>query len=106
MKINTQNIYGGNQQFADQIINTKDNNLNELDRKFIQLIYDNTDSEKEREELLESLSSIKDENSTETKKKESKSILGRFIEVVPGEAGKQIVKELVENGAEYLQNLL
>lgn len=104
--IHTQIINGGDQQFADKIINKKENNLNELDRKFVQLIYDNTDSEEEREELLESLSSIKDETSSETKKKESKSILSKFIEVIPGEAGKQIVKELVENGAEYFQSLI
>ncbi|WP_299252074.1 hypothetical protein [uncultured Lacinutrix sp.] len=106
MKINSQYIYGGNQQFADYIINNKENKLNELDRKFIKLIYDNTDSKEEREELLESLSTIKDDSSSEAKKKESKSTLGRFLEVIPGEAGKQIVKELIQNGAEYLEALI
>lgn len=102
MKILNQNIYGGNQQFADYIINSKENNVDELDRKFLQLIYDNTDSIAEREELIKSLTTIKNIDSSETDKIKSKNILVKFLDVIPGEIGKQLVKHLIENGAGYL----
>jgi hypothetical protein len=106
MKITNQNIYGGNQQFADLIINSNDNKIDELDRKFLKLIYDNTNSIEEREELIHSLSDIKENGSENESTQKSKNILSNFLKVIPGEAGKQIVKELIENGSEYLTGLM
>ncbi|NJX16885.1 hypothetical protein [Tamlana crocina] len=106
MKINNQNIYGGNQQFADLIINSKDNKIDELDRKFLKLVYENTSSPEEREELIKSLSDIKENGTNKESIQKSRNILSNFLKVIPGEAGKQIVKELIENGSEYLTGLI
>lgn len=106
MKIENQNIYGGYQQFADLIINSNENKIDELDRKFVQLIHDNTASIEERKELIESLSNIKNEDTPENEIKKSGNILRKFLDAIPGEVGKQIVKELFEKGAEYYHHLI
>jgi hypothetical protein len=106
MKIENQNIYGGNQQFADFIINSNENKIEELDRKLLNLIYENSKSFEEREMLLMSLSDIKDSTKTESEKKVSNSFLSKFINAIPGEVGKQVVKHLIDNGADYLQSLV
>jgi uncharacterized protein Yka (UPF0111/DUF47 family) len=105
MKIENQNIFGGNQQFADLIINSKENNIDEVDRKFLQLVYDNTNSIEERKDLIKSLTTIKADDVSDNDKKISKSILTKFLDSIPGEVGKQVVKHLVENGSEYLSFL-
>ena len=95
----------GNQQFADLIINSKESNLNETDSKFIKLIYENTESEEERKKLIKNLEIVKSPEKSDEEKSKSNKFLGKFLESSVGEAGKQIVKELIENGADYLQGL-
>lgn len=102
MKINNQNIYGGNQQFADLIIN-KSQLLDETDSRFLQLIYENTSSPEERKALVENLENVKSFEIPIEEKKKSGGILRKFVDSIATESGKLLVKELVENGAEYWQ---
>jgi hypothetical protein len=106
MKIINQNIYGGNQQFADQIINSKENSINESERELLNLIYSNNNSTTEREKLVSSLNAIKNDAVQDSEKKVSKNFLAKFLETIPGEVGKQVVKHLIDNGADYLQYLI
>ena len=105
MKIGTQNFYGGNQQFADTIINNATNKLDESERNLINLISDNSSSEEEKTQLLESLSDLKDEGKSPEEKQKAKSMLDSFLNSGVNEAGKQIVRELIENGSDYLSIL-
>lgn len=102
MKIENQNIYGGNQQFADFILNAS-RILDETDSKFLQLINENTTSYEEKQELIKCLENVKSQEETTEQKKKSGGILKKFIESIVTEGGKQVVKELIENGAEYWQ---
>lgn len=101
MKIENQNIFGGNQQFADTIINSSPN-LNDTDRAFVQLIHDNTSSEEERKELIESLETVKSDDPSENEKKKSSTLLRKFLESGVSEAGKNIAKTILESGFENL----
>ena len=102
MKIENLNIHGGNQQFADMIINSSEK-FDDTDKELIQLIHDNVESKEGRKELLESLETVKSPEKPEEEKKKSGSILRKFFDSVATEGGKQVVKELAENGAEYAQ---
>jgi hypothetical protein len=102
MKIENQNIFGGNQQFADIIINNSQV-LDESDSRFLQLIHENTSSPEEKKALIESLENVKSDDYPEEEKKKSGGLLRKFIDSVATEGGKQIVKEIAENGAEYWQ---
>ncbi len=102
MEIKNQNIYGGNQQFADLIINNS-RILDESDSKFLQLIHENTSSPEERKALIESLEDVKSPEANTEEKKKSGGVLRKFMDSIATEGGKQLVKELVENGAEYWQ---
>ena len=105
MKIENQNIYGGNQQFADLIIN-KSQILDETDNRFLQLIHENTSSPEEKKALVESLESVKSLDTPAEEKKKSGGVLRKFVNSIVAEGGKQLVKELVENGAEYWQYIM
>lgn len=102
MKIENLNIHGGNQQFADKIINSS-SHFDETDKKLIQLIHDNVTTPEERNELLKSLEDVKSPEKSEEEKKKSGSILRKFFDSIATESGKQVVQDLVENGAEYVQ---
>ena len=99
MKIENQYIYGGNQQYADVIINSSPS-LSNTDRRLIDLIYSNTDNEEERKALLKSLETIKSESADPKEKEKSKGMLKKFFESGVAEAGKQLAKEVVEGGFE------
>ena len=101
MKIENQNIYGGNQQFADLIIN-KSHILNETDTKFLQLIHENTSSPEERQALVESLENIKSSDTQIDEKKKSGGFLRKFLDSIATEGGKQLVKEIFKTGTAYL----
>lgn len=105
MKIDNLNIHGGNQQFADIIINSSPQ-LDETDRGLVQLIHDNVDTEEERKKLLRNLTTTKMSDAPEAEKKKAGSALRKFIDSLATESGKQIVKELAENGVEYLQYIM
>ena len=105
MKIENLNIHGGNQQFADTIINSS-NNLDETDKDLIQLIHNNVTTPEARKLLLESLDTIKSSDATEAVKKKSGSSLKKFFDSVATEGGKQVVKELIENGPEFMQYIV
>ena len=106
MKIENIHLHGGNPniQIADQIINSSDV-FDQTDRDLIQLIHDNVDNEIGRKELLDSLKSLKSNETPEKEKFESKSRIKTFFDSVTNEAGKQVVKELIENGSDLLGNL-
>ena len=57
MKIENQNIYGGNNQFADTIINGS-KNMSEKDREMLELILSNSTGD-EQQELISALEKIK-----------------------------------------------
>lgn len=101
MKIKNQNIYGGNQQYADIIINGSDH-LSETDRQLIELIYKHTESEADRKALLANLETIRSTDAKEEDKKKAKSLWKQFRDSMVTESGKQIVKELIEGGFEGL----
>jgi len=106
MKIENINNYG-NLQIADLIINNS-NELSQNDRKLVQLIHENISNEEEKKELIENLETIRSENSTKEEKKKSGGLIGKFLESVSSESGKQIAKEIFENGDkiwEYIQNI-
>ncbi|MCG8332222.1 MAG: hypothetical protein MI974_31340 [Chitinophagales bacterium] len=104
MKINNQHISGGNQQFADTIINNYQN-LSEVDRKLIEVIHDNTADENDRKILLQSLDTLKSDVA-DIEKEESKSRLRSFIDTGISEASKQIVKQVIDSGASYLEGII
>jgi len=101
MKIENQNIYGGNQQYADIIINGS-NHLSDTDRRLIELIYENTEDEEERKALLASLETVRSRDAKEEDKKKAKSLWKQFRDSMVTESGKQIVKELIEGGTGLL----
>jgi riboflavin biosynthesis pyrimidine reductase len=105
MKIENLNIYGGSQQFADMIINNS-NVLDNTDVHFLRLIHENTNSFEERKVLVDSLETLKSEEANNEAKKKSGGVLKKFINSIATEGGKQLVKELVENGANYWQYII
>lgn len=105
MKIENLNIRGGNQQFADLIINSSPS-LDETDRDIIQLIHENVESDEGRKELLNSLETLKAPEQPEEEKKKSGSLLKKFFDSIATEGGEQVVKEFAKSGAEYLQYLI
>jgi regulator of replication initiation timing len=105
MKIENQNIYGGQQQFADTIINNS-TTLDETDARFLKLIHDNTSSDTERQQLVRSLENLKAEDTDEAEKKKSGGLLKKFLESGVSETSKQMVKEIFESGAEYVNYIV
>lgn len=104
MKINNQNIFGGNQQFADLIIN-QSSILDETDTRFIKLINENTDSIEEKKALITNLEKIKSDEISKEEKNISGGILKKFLDSIVSESGKQLIKEIVEHGGEIVQYL-
>lgn len=104
MKIKNIKILGGSQQFADTIINNS-SQLSATEKSFLELIHSNTNSDEERAELIKSLETVKDSESELPEKKKSGSFLKKFLESTTNEAGKQIIKELIEQGANYIEYL-
>ncbi|MBP6236017.1 MAG: hypothetical protein KA536_07745 [Saprospiraceae bacterium] len=70
--------------------------LNNDDREFLKLIYENTSSESERKELIESLKNLKDPKVSEEDREKSKSKFRKFMEKGLSEATKQIFKKLID----------
>ena len=105
MKIKNIKILGGSQQFADTIINNS-SHLSATEKSFLELIHNNTNSEEERAELIKSLETVKDSESDILQKKKSGSFLKKFLESTTNEAGKQIIKELIEQGVNYIEYLV
>ncbi|MCU4175220.1 COR domain-containing protein [Carboxylicivirga sp. N1Y90] len=105
-EVQNQRVYRGNQQLVEVIINDVDNNISSKDKALVQLILDNTKTDAEKELLLGSLSTIKSKAEPIEKKNEASSTLRNFLNTSVLEAGKQIVKELITNGADYLGTIL
>ncbi len=105
-EIQNQRVYRGNEQLVELIINSVDNNISSEDKALVQLILNNTKTDNEKELLLSSLSTIKSGIEPKRKKNEAASILRNFLNTTVLEAGKHIVKELISNGADYLQTIL
>ncbi len=87
--------------YVDKIIHESDL-LTNNDRELIRLIYENTDSEKEREDLVNNLKIIKDPNASKATKEKSKSVFRKFIESGLTEATKQLFKRLIDIGIDSL----
>lgn len=105
MKIKNIKIVGGSQQFADTIINNS-SQLSATEKSLLELIHSNTNSEEERAVLIKSLETVKDSESDIQEKKKSGSFLKKFLESTTNEAGKQIIKELIEQGVNYIEYLI
>lgn len=99
MKIGTQNIYGGNQQYADIIINNSES-LNSNDKELVEYICKNAKTEQEKTEVLNSLEIIKSDTAKPEEKEKSKGIFKKFLESGAVEAGKELGKILVSSGLE------
>lgn len=97
MKIKNQNIFGGQQQFADHIFNI--GGFNSAEQQLIT-------ASKNDKELIQHLSILKSKEASEDKKSKSGNYIKKFLESSVGEAGKSIMKELIENGVEYLNYIL
>jgi len=104
MKIKNQNIYGGNNQFAKTIINNA-KNLDDVDKKLIELIKIEVPDEKQRSELLNDLIKIKDSSSSENETKAKKN-LKEFFKSISSQTGKEIAKQLVEEGSSLINSIL
>ncbi len=106
MKIDNLNIYGGQIQFADMILNNS-SILDQTDSKFLQLIHEHTESPIERAELVKNLEKIKSESESEPiKKKAGDSLKEIFKNEAVKESTKILVKEIFEQGAAYLSYIL
>jgi hypothetical protein len=101
MNINNSNFNAENQQFADRIININ-SFLGESDRPILELINDEASSEEKKKELITHLEVLKSEDSTKTEKKNAGNKLNKFFESITTETGKMLVKEIFENGADWI----
>ena len=81
--------------FIDQAISEYDI-LNNDDREFLKLIYENTSNDLERRDLIESLKNLKDKTITNEVREKSKSKFRKFMEQGLSEATKQIFKKLID----------
>lgn len=104
MKIKNQNIYGGNNQFAKTIINNA-SSLNEVDKKLIELIKIEIPDEKKRSELLNDLLKVKDSSSAENETQAKKN-LKEFFKSVSSQSGKELAKQLIEEGSSLINSIL
>lgn len=102
MEIQNQNIYGGNQQFADKIINNSSNELGEQEREILELFYDNVDNEIERGQLVKALNDYRSDKTSTKIKSKAKKVLTHFFNAGISESGKLIAKDLIMNGHQYL----
>jgi len=106
MEIHNQNIYGGNQQFADKIINSTKNELVEEDREILKIFYDEVGSKEDREALVQALNDFKKKDSSPSLKSRAKKTLRNFFNSAISESAKLMARDLIENGHSYLQLLV
>ena len=104
MKIKNIKITGGNQQFADKIINNS-NQLSDDEKTLVDFIIKNTSDEERQAALIKNLEVLKDPKQQVEKKKNAGSVLKSFLESTSNEAGKLLVKELFDKGLLYLEYL-
>ena len=102
MKIINPIFNGGSQQFADTIINNSQN-LKDSDTKLLQLIYENTDSEEERNELINSLETLKSDESEEDEKFKSGRYLRKFLDTGISETSKYLTKSILESTGKWIE---
>lgn len=94
MKIQNQNIYGGQQQFADTIINAS-KVLDSQDAPLIKFVDENVQNEPQKVELISALETIKDGKKTESEKSQAKGMWKKFLESGVSELAKEAAKGLV-----------
>lgn len=102
MKIKNQKIYGGNQQFADKIIN-QSSDLSPSDKELIELIHLNASSETEREELINSLKNIKSTQKSEEDKQSAWTRLKGFLSESVSQGSKVLANEIISKGIEFIK---
>ncbi|MCI5054745.1 MAG: hypothetical protein MRY83_01485 [Flavobacteriales bacterium] len=90
-------IFEGGQRFGDEVINF--GQFNKAEKDLIQL--SNND-----EILIESLEVLKSNVADEDKKKKSGGYVKEFLESSVGEAGKTLMKELIEKGSDYIDYIM
>lgn len=104
MKINKQIIHGGNNQFADKIINNPTGPL-DVDQQLQNLIMTEVPTIEEREKLLSDLRTLKEGDSQE-ESNVAKSNLKEFLKSISSESGKEVVRQLVEVSENWISSLL
>jgi hypothetical protein len=104
MKIGQNNIYGGNQQFADKIVNHH-SNLSESDHKVIDLIASDNGANYDQELISKSIEQVKSTKASSQEKEHSKSVLKKIFDTGLTEATKMAVKALIDQGMNYLDFL-
>lgn len=85
---------------------TPKNEYSSAEKELLKLIRDNTETEKEREELITRLTTIQSLEVTAEEKKKSGGILRKFLDSIASESGKKIVQELTENGADFIEYII
>ncbi|MBC7571802.1 MAG: hypothetical protein H7319_19040 [Spirosoma sp.] len=101
MKINQNNIYGGNQQFADKIVN-HNSILSETDRKIIDLIDTDGQGNYDKQILTKDLERLKSSESSQEEKENAKSTFRKIFESGISQLTKGAIKILIEQNADYL----
>ncbi len=97
MNIDNINIHGGQQQFADTIINNS-NNLSQEDKEMLEVINQNVSTEKEKKELIKSIEIINSEVASKEDKSKAKKLLEHFIKEGVSGVGKEVAKKLLSGG--------
>lgn len=105
MKIENQNIYGGNQQFAEYIINTS-SIIGEQEKKLLELINEIAVSEDEKHKVVSYLEQVKSADTEPKAKSVAKDALKKFFDAGIEESGKAIFLEIVKQAGPYLAFLL
>ncbi|RYC71657.1 hypothetical protein [Spirosoma sordidisoli] len=104
MKINSQKIYGGNQQFGDKIINNN-SVFTDTDKKIIELLATDNSSTADRESIAKAIQQIKSNESNVEEKNQAKGFLKKLLEGTASQVTQGVIRELIESGASYLDLL-
>lgn len=93
-------INGGNNQFAETIYNGQ--NVTSNDQKLIDIINSEISNESDKKQLIDDLLSMKsNEGETNEPNDSSKKRVGKFLDAGISEAGKVMVRDILESAPEY-----
>ena len=102
MKIENLNVFGGNQQFADTIINSFPT-IDENDRQILEIIRGNCDLPDRQIELVKLIEKLRSPDVSDAEKKKSGTILKKFFDSIVSETGKFAVKGFLSSGSELIK---
>lgn len=94
VKIETQNIYGGNQQFADTIINASQGRLSSEDADWLKFVNEKANSDSQKTILIEAVETLRDGRKSNAEKETAKSLWKEFLEKGVGTAAEEVIKSL------------